>query len=51
MHGLRETLDQGFDISRDLTAVEDLSLELLKLALGGELTSEKEPEGSLRKGL
>ena len=51
VHGLGEALDQGFDIGRDLTAVEDLSLELLKLTCGGELASEEEPKGSLREGL
>lgn len=51
MHVLGEALNKGLCISREVSTVEDLSLELGKLRCSGELTSEKEPEGSLGKRL
>ena len=51
MHVLGETLNQIFNISREVTTVENLSLELSKLALIGELSGEKKPECGLREGL
>ena len=51
MHVLGEALDEVLNISGELACLEELFLELIELRLAGELSSEKEPEGSLGKGL
>lgn len=51
MHVLGEALDEGLNAFRELAALEELGLELLELALAGELTGEKEPESGLGEGL
>jgi hypothetical protein len=51
VHVLGEALNESLDLGGKLTALEELGLELLELRLAGELSSEKKPEGSLRKGL
>jgi hypothetical protein len=51
VHGLREVLDQSFSLSGEFTTVEELSLELSKFTLRGELSSKKEPESGLWKRL
>jgi hypothetical protein len=51
VHVLGEVLDQILNIGGELAAVEELSLELVELGLGGELASEEEPEGGLWEGL
>jgi len=43
VHGLGEALDEGLDLSGDLTALEKLLLELNELRLTGELSSEEKP--------
>jgi hypothetical protein len=51
VHGLGEALDEVLNFSGDLSSLEELILELLKLRLRWELTGEEEPEGSLWEGL
>lgn len=51
VHVLREALNESFDTFRELSTLEKLCLELLKLRLAREFTSKEEPESSLGKGL
>ena len=51
MHVLGEALNNAFLLLRKLTSAEQFLLELLDLRLAGELSSEEQPQDSLRDGL